>query len=161
MNLISIDPVTFKTSNNVGGWALWACETTDKPGPYKTQGLAGVLVACAAFDSRAGVPEGADECVIETPRYYPNGNTPPQDLIGLAFDTGITASCGKVVTAVDPLSWKGNTPKDICERRARKALTEGELALAIKGMEGLRKSWHHNVWDAIALGLWRLGRMPQ
>ncbi len=162
MLLITIDPVTFKTEGNVGAWAVWECEYSGHPGPYGTAGLnPAVLKACAAFDSRAGVPDGADECVIETPQHYPQSSTPPQDLIDLAFDTGLIASCGRVLTTVTANTWKGNLPKDVTERRALKLLTGEELEVVEKGLKGLRKSWHHNVWDAIALGLWRTGRMPR
>ena len=162
MLLITIDPVTFRTTGNVGGWAVWECDYTNTPGPYDTAGLVNSkLKACAAFDSRSGVPDGADECVIETPMHYPDSPTPPQDLIDLAFDTGLIASCGRVLTTVTPNAWKGNLPKEQTERRARKLLTDEELEFVEVGLKDLRKSWHHNVWDAVALGLWRTGRMPR
>jgi hypothetical protein len=57
-----------------------------------------------------------------------------------------------------PSRWKGNVPKLIHHARLARVLTEGEHAVAFADVEPIRASLQHNVWDAIGLGLWGLGR---
>jgi hypothetical protein len=52
-----------------------------------------------------------------------------------------------------PNKWKGNLPKKICKDRCKAVLTPEELARV--------KTEDHNVWDAIGIGLWYLGRLKK
>jgi hypothetical protein len=55
------------------------------------------------------------------------------------------------VELVQPRTWKHQVPKHIHHARASKVLTDAERELMA--------SKRHDVWDAVALGLWKLGRL--
>ena len=68
--------------------------------------------------------------------------------------TSALAPYSKSILHVTPAQWKGQTPKKVTEQRARKALTWDEL-VAVELPSA--RSLHHNVWDAVGIGLWRWG----
>lgn len=109
-----------------------------------------------------GVGAVLDTVVIEKPRVYDGQHQKgdQRDIVDLAILVGALtqalAPSAKVVLHVEPSGWKGQTPKAVTEARARAALAEDELA-AVELPSA--KSLHHNVWDAVGIGLWRLGRM--
>lgn len=112
------------------------------------------LLAALAYDK-------VDELVIERPQVYdaPQQRGDQNDLIDLAVVVGgllgtLSGRC-RASLLVRPAEWKGQTPKDITETRAKARLSTSELA-AIELPKA--KTVQHNVWDAVALGLWRLGR---
>lgn len=98
------------------------------------------------------------ELVIERPKIYDREHQKgdQRDLIDLAIVVGAIASraapqVGSVLL-VEPTQWKGNVPKNVTEKRARKALSTDELeTVNLPSAAGL----HHNVWDAVGIGLWR------
>ena len=98
--------------------------------------------------------------VIEKPVVYDTKSQKgdQQDLIGLAIVVGALTSAlapyAQGFLHVTPAQWKGQTPKKVTEQRARKALTEDELAVVElpRGKKG-----QTDVWDAIGIGLWRWG----
>ena len=51
---------------------------------------------------------------------------------------------------VQPHAWKGNLPKLVWHKRSKSVMLQYEIAAA-KGQD-------HNMWDAIGIGLWKLGR---
>lgn len=55
---------------------------------------------------------------------------------------------------VPPVRWKGTLSKATTEARVRKALTPVEAAR----LPNVAKSVAHNMFDAIGIGLWALGR---
>lgn len=57
-----------------------------------------------------------------------------------------------------PGTWKGSTAKKHTEARAAKQLSLAERTAFYVGTERLRPSLRHNVWDAVGIGLWGLGR---
>jgi len=77
-----------------------------------------------------------------------------QDLIEVTGALSWTlAVCSGPETEIVPLSvneWKGNLPKEVTKRRAGKVLSAAEL----EGFE----NWNHDVWDAVAIGLYYFGR---
>ena len=100
-----------------------------------------------------------DSVVIEKPVVYDTAHRKgdQQDLIGLAIVVGALTSAlapyAKSILHVTPAQWKGQTPKKVTEQRARKALTEDELAVVElpRGKKG-----QTDVWDAIGIGLHHL-----
>lgn len=115
--------------------------------------------------------------------------TPAEVLIQLALQGGIVAGLfaapNGTVRAVTPSEWKGSLQKPIHHKRALAALMPAELELA-GGMaalnivlaaveKGARDRWRKpggayytpsakvltDKLDAIALGLWALGRLPR
>lgn len=83
--------------------------------------------------------------------------TDANDLLDLAMCTGafygaISVEMRSRLTLVEPAEWKAQVPKDICRRRIEGLLTDAEKAVIKKGGE------MHNVYDAIGIGLFALGR---
>ena len=81
----------------------------------------------------------------------------PNDLIDLAMCSGafygaLCAGMGSILTLVEPAEWKAQVPKDVTRRRIEKLLMGKELNVIKKGGE------MHNVYDAIGIGLFALGR---
>lgn len=64
---------------------------------------------------------------------------------------------GSTWRAVRPHRWKGNVPKDTHHRRALRALVEAELHAA-RCLDPDGAAYQPDAADAIALGLWALGR---
>lgn len=102
-----------------------------------------------------------DSVVIERPQTYQGAKAlaDPRDILDLTIVVGALMQAVKPWTKgiliVYAGSWKGQVPPDICIDRAKNALTEDERA----GVELPKASIDHNVWDAIALGLWHEGRI--
>ena len=101
-----------------------------------------------------------DELVIEKPKVYDvrHQKGDQRDIVDLAIAVGsivraLSHAC--VVTLVEPSGWKGQTPKAISVERTIKALSPNELAQVILPRA---KKLQLDVWDAIGIGLWRLGR---
>lgn len=97
--------------------------------------------------------------VIEIPNAFEKRNASPQkvqDLFRTVERAGrlIERSGALQIERVIPGTWKGNIDKDLTIKRVRAALTPEELAV----IPALGATRAHNVYDAIGLGLWRLGR---
>jgi hypothetical protein len=98
------------------------------------------------------------EVVFERPGAYgadrPYRTLDLQELIAVA--AWVCALCPDAKhVQVFPREWKGNVPADVCCARARGRLFENELKVV---KLPTAKSRHHNVWDSVGLGLWRVGR---
>lgn len=68
------------------------------------------------------------------------------------------------IAHVTPHEWKGNVDPDIMIKRIQALLKPHELEVAIAAFErdaNRAKSLWHNGWDAIGIGLVRLGRMKR
>lgn len=83
--------------------------------------------------------------------------TNPNDLLDLAMCAGAFygALCVDMVatlTIVEPAAWKAQVPKDITRTRIEGLLGSTEKMLIKKGGE------MHNIYDAIGIGLFALGR---
>lgn len=104
--------------------------------------------------------------IAELPRTY-DGRArkgDANDLIAVAFAAGLVIGDSKQTkyVTVSPSDWKGNVPKPkrasdpyIIEERCRAILRPRELAV----VPDLARSKAHNVWDAVGIGLWHLGRL--
>lgn len=98
--------------------------------------------------------------VIERPQVYVAAKLKgdPNDLISIAGVVGAIGTLywqdgSKIVTYL-PREWKGTVPKAVTELRVDKRLSDDEK----KRVEWPAKSLSHNVYDAIALGLFYAGR---
>lgn len=102
----------------------------------------------------------ADRIFGERQVVYPGAKglkTNPNDLLDLAMCSGAFygALCVEMrssLVLVEPAEWKAQVPKDITRRRIEGLLTDAEKACIKKGGE------MHNVYDAIGIGLFALGR---
>lgn len=121
----------------------------------------GELRSCAKAASEQlleGVLIRYDELVIEVPRAYGlrgGKGEDKNDLIDLAFEAGRIVGLLRPVTlyVTTPSNWKAQVPKEIVHNRCRRVLSPFEAHL-LEGMD-------HNVWDAVALGLWHLKRISR
>ena len=133
--LLAIDP------GRVSGWALYG----DR-----------ILLALGVSDGDR--PETfpqvlPDQVVVERPESRGSRGAPADDLIALALRAGLFAGWYRApITWARVSSWKGSLSKTIVHMRAVERLTAPErntLAAARPGPDTL---------DAVAIGLWALGR---
>jgi len=169
VNLLSLDPGTHAT-----GWALF--QPAALTGPYEYDltrcGLirGKTLIELAADTARQiRLPQDDTRVVMERPQVYVRRKNKtkgdPNALITLAIAGGVVLGVAMEhndITEVEltkPAEWKmGQTPKEIENVRAVNALTGLERACYRAAVENIPASLHHNVLDAVAVGLWAVGR---
>lgn len=83
--------------------------------------------------------------------------TNPNDLLDLAMCAGafygaLCVDMAATLTVVEPAEWKAQVPKDITRKRIEGLLSHSEPLSIKKGGE------MHNVYDAIGIGLFAIGR---
>lgn len=95
--------------------------------------------------------------VIEQPQTYAGraAKGDANDLIKLANLVGALSMLADEVELVTPAKWKGQAPASVVEARCRKKLTDVEK-LRIELPRNIKH--RTDVWHAIGLGLWKLGR---
>ena len=106
------------------------------------------------------MPQKADRAVIETPQQYPNSPVPRESLEALSLVAGALSHNLPKSTAVEriyPRVWKGQVPKAVMLRRIRAHLSAEEISV-VTALD-LPKSSVHNVWDAVGICLWAVGRL--
>lgn len=113
-----------------------------------------------------------DRLVVEVPRVY-GGNSPadPNDLVKIAIVVGAAIGQAKMngcdVTRVAPAEWKGQVDKKIMATRSFIALspTERRVLQTNPSVCATGKNSHEgvilDVWDAVGIGLWHLGRLKR
>jgi hypothetical protein len=97
--------------------------------------------------------------VFERPRKYTRFAAAHKDLdrllkMNATFQRRVRKA-GGIITEVYPQDWKGNVPKEIHHRRIQSVLSAEEAALVAGPGDS---EYDHNLYDAVALGLWHLGR---
>lgn len=173
--LLAVDP-----GLNATGWSTWArvgdshqllaAGLVQMPASWRLHTVTDrsveiarqVLGHAQLVTGSASVQAIANATVIELPQQYAvtkGTKGDPNDLIDLAALCGTIAGAlqinGSRVAYVRPREWKGQTPKDCTEERARARLQPSELArVQLPKAESLQ----HNVWDAVGIGLWATGR---
>ncbi len=154
--LVAIDPGTRGL-----GLSIWAFGQLVRA--TYTTGLGGqphpLLEIVPYLNVEIGGLENA-QAVVELPMVYQTQHQKGDqaDIVNVAVVVGIClaelsrAGVTPILTVV-PRDWKGNLPKDVCAARAKALLSEDEIKqVALPKASSL----HHNVWDAVALGQWRL-----
>ena len=115
-------------------------------------------MAEAVRDQVIAFPEA--DLVIEVPQVYVAGRSKgdPDDLLELAgVDGAITALLAPArIASFKPRAWKGQVPKEIHHARVLRKLSPAETAVLEQA--DVPASLRHNVVDAVALGVWHLGR---
>lgn len=101
-----------------------------------------------------------EHVVCEIPQVYPGSPVSTQSLITLMSRAGYLAGFLRPsqLTLVKPSQWKGQIPKDIHHKQILEQLEVGELLVLDQCLTNIPKSKHHNVYDAVGLGLWYLQR---
>ncbi len=160
--LISIDPGVHRT-----GWAWFDDERRLRDaGVVRASDIPSAVAGSSRF--RAFVAEGRAnvDILIECPVIYPNVRAAgdPNDVLAVAIVAG--AYGGALVqfgalAYVKPATWKGQTPKKVTHARAMGALDSDEFLVWCGRVSPFAETnGRLDVADAIALGLWKLGRMP-
>jgi hypothetical protein len=98
-----------------------------------------------------------DIYVAEYPQVYRQSKGDPDDLIQIA---AVAAACGasfplERAVGYQPRAWKGQVKKEVHHPRILAQLAEEEKAAILEK----RKTYIHNVYDAVGLGLFELERM--
>lgn len=97
--------------------------------------------------------------IVEHMRKYPGPDKIDiNDLLDVQTVAAMVAASNSGVESVYPPVWKGNVKKEVMTTRIRKALSSMEAEL-IEEYRTWPKSLDHNVYDAIGIGLWKLGRL--
>lgn len=144
--LLSIDP------GMCTGWAFFRAGMLERCGVTTVD-----APLCPAL---ALIPHCSD-LVVEWPQVYRPGQSKgdPNDLIKVAVEVGRWIEradlAGAATSTPTPNEWKGQVPKGVHHARAKGCLTPSELGT----LPILPESKAHNMLDAVALGLWRLGRL--
>jgi hypothetical protein len=94
--------------------------------------------------------------IVEKPQIYPRAKGDPNDLIDLAVVVGQVISFANDYTTYKPREWKGQVPKDVMVNRIKSKLSTKEISHI---SPRIRTSKLHNVYDAIGIGLFALGRL--
>lgn len=121
----------------------------------------GLLLAARAVEvylrDTFGPLEAILRITIERPKVYPTAQQKgdQEDITELSVVVGallglLSRHC-RDIRLVYPHEWKGQTPKEVTKRQVIDTLTVEEAnRIVFPKQRGL----HHNIWDAIALGLW-------
>lgn len=98
--------------------------------------------------------------VCEIPQVYRGSRVSTQSLTTLAFRAGYLVGLMRPSKQhlVKPAQWKGQIPKDIHHEQILRQLETPELLVLDQCLQNIPKSKHHNVYDAVGLGLWYLQR---
>lgn len=99
--------------------------------------------------------------ICELPRVYPMqaSRVDPNDLIVLALKVGHITAHARAYVLPEPAQWKRQVAKEITAQRSVAALLGKEKARCANFISGASESWMHNGLDALAIGLWALGRV--
>lgn len=152
MSLLALDPglrkagvALFDEAGRLGVAALARNSVRGRGGAAWLGMRDAVINACADLP---------DEAAIEVMQIDGRG-APPADLLELNGVAGAVlgwVGAGKTYT---PKQWKGSVPKDVHHRRAKASLSKDELGVLTRSGHAAQK----DVLDAVALGLFHLGRL--
>jgi hypothetical protein len=99
--------------------------------------------------------------LVEWPQVYTygKGKGDPNDLLALVGVGSALAALlpGAVVEGVRPRVWKGTIDGDAMVARIQSRVTAAERVAIQLPCASLA----HNVWDAVGIGLWRVGRLAR
>lgn len=107
------------------------------------------------------VPTG-EVCVLESMEVHRDRPGTPQDLIDVqTVGCLVAASVARTVHLYRPREWKGNVPKSIHHPRLVLALTGTEREIVHSAAHAAGKNNAKEVWDAVGLALFHLGRISR
>lgn len=145
MTHLSIDPGTKDM-----GWALWEDNELQICGLARGQDWVETVKSLPKFT--------VSQLIIEDQQIYRRSPINAHSLLAVARVVGAVVSYydfAKFIL-VPPAKWKGQLPKDVCNRRTLSKLTEEELR-QVK-VAPCPPSLRHNLIDAVGIGLWANGR---
>ena len=143
--MMSVDPGTKET-----GWAAWED---------------GAMVLCGLARGRnwiqtvRAIPQiQVNDLWLEDQQIYRNSGVDAHSLLAVSRVVGAVAFHvpAKKIELVRPAVWKGQVPKEICNRRTFSRLTPREKILI--ELANCPESLKHNLLDAVGIGLWAIKR---
>lgn len=101
------------------------------------------------------------EIRVEVPQVYVKGKGDPNDLIDITYVAGqfsgaFISADDIVISCVRPRAWKGQVNPDAMIERIKGRLSPEEM---MRVEIPRAKSLAHNIFDAVGIGLHRLGRL--
>lgn len=153
MNVIGIDPGKY-----VSGYAIFRDGELERCGWAPPGDILEDVISVFS--------EASAHLLVVTEKMHIHKRSPVRtvDLADLLLQAGYIAGtvAARYPHAVwvkpEPKEWKGTAPKKIHHQRIEKKLDPGELAAVSEVLNYIPAGEHHNVWDAIGLGLWGLKR---
>lgn len=141
MRVVAVDP-----DARGFAWAIYVDDVLVRAGRGRTR---------AALKDTA--PAKGDRWLLEAPQNYERFGVAHRDLDRLravlkAVEREARAA-GGTARRIRPATWKGNVPKAVHHARTEAALAPEEVAVAYP-----KGAYDHNVLDAVALGLFAVGR---
>ncbi len=144
MAFLSIDPGLRHT-----GWALWEGDRLVSCGLSRARSMA---LTERVWEHRANIPLASEQrCCERMQARYGNAKGDVQDLIDLNLLAGALGN--EWITVRE---WKGSMPRAVEQRRTFQTLSEQEWALL--PVLKTPNSVGHDVWSAVGIGLYVLGR---
>lgn len=144
-------------------WAYWHNSVLFSCGLATTKPNA--FLGDAAYDIVHQIPVyRGDTVVVEQMVHYPGqrgakADATANDLLDLQAIGGYVAGYFKCpVKWIPAREWKGQVPKTVTRSRVIKTLSDGENYRLAGTTAKYPKSLHHNLYDAVGLGLYALGR---
>lgn len=140
---------------------LQACDLVKPSGRVHPEAVADAL---ALWVHETYGPSGAPFLLVEKPQHYQGKRAVLQGVQALedvvwAIQRRMDYP-GRMWRAVHPMAWKANVAKSVHHARARLALTQEEAPLWPRSVQrDSTGKGAEDVRDAIALGLWGLGRL--
>lgn len=152
--LVAIDP-----GLNSMGWAYWYTKSKDLPtqvgllkAPRRLELATRSLWLAQSLEKTLALGSGKGiDIVCEFPAWHGiQLGWAAGDLQKLVFLVGVFAgyfSKAHSFTPVTPGEWKGQLPKSVVIRRLQKRYGPGAT-----------REWSKDMWDAVGIGLWKLGK---
>ena len=145
MTHLTIDPGTKEM-----GWALWEDNELSMCGLARGKNWLETVQALPKFT--------VERLTIEDQQIYRRSPINAHSLLAVARVVGATVAYYQFpkFVLVPPATWKGQLPKDVCNRRTLSKLTESELHQV--EVAPCPVSLKHNLLDAVGIGLWAARR---
>ncbi len=105
------------------------------------------------------LPASVGEVVVERMTTYPGDPGKANDLLDLQALGAFVAGGLGPARCVRAAEWKGQVPKEIMQRCIAKMLDPLETSRLISGTGLAPVSLQHNVYDAVGIGLFAVGRL--
>ena len=119
--------------------------------------LDGVFVGCWMLHVSEMGDVARGRVVMELPQVYPGSRVRASDLVdltaaGMAVASRLARQWERINT-LSPSDWKGQVPKEVTRKRVLAKLVEIEMSRLTECLEPIKPSLHHNLFDAIGIGL--------
>ena len=128
------------------GWALWEDNELQICGIARGQNWVEAVLALPKFT--------IERLTIEDQQIYRKSPINAHSLLAVARVVGAVVAYYQFpkFVLVPPAKWKGQLPKDVCNRRTLSKLTDSELYQV--EVAPCPASLKHNLLDAVGIGLW-------